>query len=96
MPLADEIRGLRDRVLTDLTRAHDYYTDTKAAWDLVRQTVAAGHTFSIQNLITGTVTTHAELASKARTLRSNSLKRHFSSSLRSSRVSSSISCARGF
>ena len=66
MALADDIRGLRDRVLADLTAAHDYYTDTKTAWDIVRQTISAGRTFSIQNLTTGTVTTQAELAGEAR------------------------------
>lgn len=65
MALADDIRALRDRVLADLNGAHDYYTDTKNAWDLVCQVIAAGHTFSIQNMTTGTVTTQADLASKA-------------------------------
>jgi hypothetical protein len=66
MALADGIQALRDRVLADLNNAHDYYTDTKIAWDLVRQVIAAGHTFSIRNTTTGTVTTQVELASKAR------------------------------
>jgi hypothetical protein len=66
MALADDIRGLRDRVLADLNGAHDYYTDTKIAWDLVRQVIAAGNTFSNRNMTTGTVTTQADLAGKAR------------------------------
>ena len=66
MALADDIRALRDRVLAELNGAHDYYTDTKIAWDIVRQFIAAGHTFSIQNMTTGTVTTQADLAGKAR------------------------------
>jgi hypothetical protein len=66
MALADDIRVLRDRVLADLNGAHDYYTDTKIAWDIVRQGIAAGHTFSIRNMTTGSVTTQADLASKAR------------------------------
>jgi hypothetical protein len=66
MALADDIEALRDRVLAELTAAHDYYTDTKTAWDIVRQAIVAGQTFSIQNLTTGTVTTQAELAGKAR------------------------------
>jgi hypothetical protein len=65
MPLADDIRALRDRVLADLNGAHDYYTDTKIAWNLVRRVVAAGHTFSIQNMTTGTMTTQADLINKA-------------------------------
>src|SRR5437764_10927340 len=64
MALADEIRALRDRVLADLNDAHDYYTDTKIAWDIVRQVIAVGHTFSIRNMTTGTVSTQADLASK--------------------------------
>lgn len=40
--------------------------DTKIAWDIVRQVIAAGHTFSVRNMTTGTMTTQAELASKAR------------------------------
>jgi hypothetical protein len=66
MALADDIRALRDRVLADLNGAHNYYTDTKIAWDIVRRVIAAGHRFSIRNMTTGTVTTQAELASKAR------------------------------
>jgi hypothetical protein len=64
--LADDIRALRDRILADLNAAHDYYTETKIAWDIVRQVIAAGHTFSVRNMTTGTMTTQAELASKAR------------------------------
>lgn len=66
MALADNIRTLRDRVLTDLTAAHDYYSDTKIAWDIIRKIVAAGYTLTIRNMTTGTVTTQAELAAKAR------------------------------
>lgn len=66
MALADDIRALRDRVLGDLNAAHDYYTDTKIAWDIVRRVIAAGHTFSIRNMSTGTLTTQAGLAGKSR------------------------------
>lgn len=66
MALAEDIRLLRDRVLADLNAAHDYYTDTKAAWRIVHKVVQAGHTFSIRNMTTGTVTTQADLASKSR------------------------------
>jgi hypothetical protein len=59
MPLSHDIRALRDRVLADLNAAHNYYTDTKIAWDIVRQVIATGHTFSIRNMTTGTVTTPA-------------------------------------
>lgn len=66
MALAEDIRILRDRILADLNGVHDYYTETKIAWDTVRQVIAAGQTFSIRNMTTGTVTTQADLASKAR------------------------------
>jgi len=66
MALPDDIAALRDRVLADLNAAHDYDTDTKSAWDIVRQVIAAGHTLSIRNMTTGTLTTQADLAGKAR------------------------------
>jgi hypothetical protein len=65
MSLADAIRALRGRVLADLITAHDYYIDTRTAWDIVHQFVAAGNTFNVQNTATGTVTTQADLAGKA-------------------------------
>src|SRR5258706_7247289 len=66
MALAADIQTLRDRVLADLNAPTDSYTDTKIAWDIARRAIAAGHTFSIQNMTTGTVTTQTELAVKAR------------------------------
>ena len=66
MALADEIAALRDRALADLNAAHDYYTDTKIAWDIVGRAIADGRTFAIRNMTTGTVTTHVELAGKSR------------------------------
>lgn len=66
MALTDDVRALRDRVLADLNGAHDYYTDTKIAWDIVRNFIAADRTFSIRNITTGTMTTQADLANKAR------------------------------
>lgn len=66
MPLANEVRALRDRVLADLRAAHDYYTDAKIAWKIVRNVVKAGNRFTIRNVITGTVTSEADLVSKAR------------------------------
>lgn len=66
MALADEIRALRDQVLADLAAAYDYHTDTKVAWRIVHQAIAAGRTFTSRNMVTGTVTTQAELAAKAR------------------------------
>lgn len=66
MTLSDEIRSLRERVLDDLNAAHDYYTDTKIAWRLVHKVIAAGHAITIRNMTTGSVTTGAQLAAKAR------------------------------
>jgi hypothetical protein len=66
MGLAEEIRTHRDRALSDLDSAHDYYTDTKIAWRLVHKIIAAGNTFTITNVTTGTITTQADLAIKAR------------------------------
>ncbi len=66
MALAEEIESLRDRVLSDLNAAHDYYTDTKIAWNIVGRVIADGRTFSNRNMTTGTVTTHVELAGKSR------------------------------
>lgn len=66
MALAEEIRTLRDRVLAELDSDHDYYTDTKIAWRLVHKIIAAGHKFTVRNTTTGTVTTHTDLAAKAR------------------------------
>ena len=50
MALAADITTLRDRVLADLNAAHDYYTDTKIAWDIVGRAIADGRTFSIRNM----------------------------------------------
>ena len=66
MTLSEDIGALRDQILADLAAAHDYYTDTKIAWRLVHKVIAAGHTITIRNMTTGTMTTQAELAVKAR------------------------------
>jgi hypothetical protein len=66
MALSDDIRALRDEALTDLATAHDYYTDTKMAWRIVHKLIETGRTFTIRNMATGTVTTQAALAVKAR------------------------------
>src|SRR5262249_21878400 len=65
MALAGDIQALRDRVLADLNAAHDYYTDTTIAWDTVRQVIASGQTLFVRNMITGNVTTQADLARKS-------------------------------
>jgi hypothetical protein len=65
MSLADEIRLLRDRALADLRAVHDYYADTKIAWDIVHEYIAAGKTLAVKNVVTGTGTTETDLAGKA-------------------------------
>ena len=52
--------------MADLNAAHDYYTDTKIAWQIVHKAIQSGEAFSIRNTATGTVTTQADLAGKAR------------------------------
>lgn len=61
MGLADDIRSLRDRALTELAAAHDYYFHTEVAWIIVRQAVASNPGQGFQNLVTGTITTTQEL-----------------------------------
>ena len=38
----------------ELNAAHDYFADTKTAWDIVDGVVVAGQTFSNTNAATGT------------------------------------------
>ena len=66
MALVDELRTLRNRALADLNDAHDYHTDTRIAWAIVRRSISRGGTFSIRKTTTGSVTTHADLAAKAK------------------------------
>jgi hypothetical protein len=66
MALADDIRELRDRTLGELVRAYDYYTDTKMAWLIVREAIAAGYKVTERSPTTGSVTTETSLADKAR------------------------------
>jgi hypothetical protein len=65
MPLADEIRVIRDRALAELTAAHDYHEDSEQAWVFIdREITTAGRRFAYPNPVTGTVTTEAELATR--------------------------------
>jgi hypothetical protein len=65
MKVSDKIRMLRDRVLVDLSSAHDYYTDTKTAWRIVRKVIQSGYRFTTRNSATGTVTTQTSLLTKS-------------------------------
>jgi hypothetical protein len=73
MALSDDIRALRDRVLADLNLSYDYYVDTRFAWRIVHEVVATGTTFTVRNTTTGTATTEAALAAKARGYESGQL-----------------------
>src|SRR5258708_7580600 len=65
MALGNDLRALRGRVLADLNAAHDYYADTRVAWDFVARAVLAGATFTEQNPVTGTVTPQTDLVARA-------------------------------
>jgi hypothetical protein len=41
--LADDIRALRARTTAELIAAHDYYTDTRRAWDFLAGDIAPRH-----------------------------------------------------
>jgi len=82
MALAGDILALRERVLADLNAAFDYYSHTKIAWGIVRQSVLEGNKFALKDTFgiaigecgspvlriseTGTETTEVTLADKAR------------------------------
>jgi len=66
MPLADDIRALRDRALGELAAAHDYFSHSESAWDLVTRTVAANPGLSFYNPATGTTAAGADLVALAR------------------------------
>ncbi len=62
MPLAEDIRSLRERVVGELVSAHDYYTYTTFAWRLVHKAIESKAKFTIRNKTTGTVTNQTELS----------------------------------
>lgn len=65
MPLADEIRAVRDRALAELAAAHDYHADSEQVWSLIdREIVTAGRKIGYSNPVTGTVTTEVELSAR--------------------------------
>jgi len=66
MLLALELGRLRDRVLSDLNAAYDYYADTRTAWTIVEGAIAAGQKVVVRNVTTGTLTTEAALVDKIR------------------------------
>ncbi|MDZ7620104.1 MAG: hypothetical protein U1E05_24135 [Patescibacteria group bacterium] len=68
MGLADDIRLLRNRALADLHAAHDYYGDTKLAWQILRKAILSGKIVNPakKNTVTGTVTNLGTLVVKSR------------------------------
>lgn len=66
MSLADDLRGLRDRTLSELVATHDYYTDTQVAWHLIQDVSGFGVKFTIRNKVTGSVTSADQLRGKVR------------------------------
>ncbi len=65
MPLADDLARHRDLILADLDAAHDYYTNTKAAWRIVQRFINQGGTVRVRNMSTGNVSTERDLPGKA-------------------------------
>jgi hypothetical protein len=65
MSLADDIRSLRDRVLADLSAAHDYYHESTFAWRTIQDLIVSGTQFTLQNAVTGTISTQTEVAHKS-------------------------------
>lgn len=70
MPLADDIRALRDHTVADLVSAYDYFSATEFAWFLVRRSIAdrlagAGPGPTVTNPVTGTQTTPQDLVDRA-------------------------------
>ena len=59
------IRQARDQALVDLAASHDYFKDTKIAWDIVKEQVFKGSQFSNTNQATGTITPEHELVRKS-------------------------------
>lgn len=64
MALVDDVAALRDRMLAELDSAHDYHEDTRTAWRVANEAIAAGTTFATRNDATGTLTTQADLVRK--------------------------------
>jgi hypothetical protein len=64
MALADDIRAVHDRTRTELIAAHDYFADSKQAWQFLDDAIGTGYTFSTTNPVTGTTTTPAELVGR--------------------------------
>ena len=65
MALAEDIRRLQERALTDLAEVHDYYTDTTIAWRIVNKVIKAGNKITYLNRTTMNRTTEMNLPDKS-------------------------------
>jgi hypothetical protein len=65
MSLSENIQNLRDRTLTELTAAHDYYADTQISWQIVHRSVSDGHRFIAHNPATGTRKSQDKLVTRS-------------------------------
>lgn len=61
-----EIESLKTKFLNELNKVHDYYAESKEAWQIIQSSVRQGMNFEITNSVTGSVTNQNELAAKAR------------------------------
>ncbi len=66
MSRADQILRAKQFAQGALVVAHDYYTDTKVAWNLVQAWVDLGYTFNVQSVVTGNVINHQNISQKVR------------------------------
>jgi len=48
MALVDDIRAMQSRALADLDASHDYYAETKVAWNIVGKVVEAGNSTTVR------------------------------------------------
>ena len=64
MPLADDVRGLRDLTLAALRAAHDHYFHERFAWESLAARISEGTTFSLSNPDTGNTIDQHALAAK--------------------------------
>ena len=61
-----EFESLKTKFLNELNKVHDYYAESKEAWQIIQSSVRQGMNFEIQNNLTGSVTNQNQLAAKAR------------------------------
>ena len=65
MSLADELRIHKTMILTDLDAAHDYFHATRYSLRAIQQLAASGQSITIDNTVTGNITTEKDFPGKA-------------------------------